>query len=283
MSDLAKRVKTSIERIKAFNPLMFSHSDSYFVAFSGGKDSVALKALMDMAGAKYEAHYRITSVDPPELVQFIKEKHPDVHRDYPVYAEYGEGAYRGDEWVGKAITMWNLIPWKLVPPTRIMRYCCDYLKESSGDGRMTVTGVRWAESVNRKKKQGIATVYGKAVQKELSDSPYFRLTGNRGAVLVNDNSESRQMLDACVTRHKTCLNPIVDWTDNDVWEKTYRTASCTIKDGPGLDVSAVQWQIEGAGEKRSPHGRSTRDFISGPLAKCCKRGKRVGTPMQRGG
>ena len=105
-----------------------------------------------------------------------------------------------------------------MPPTRIARYCCDYLKESSGDGRMTVTGVRCAESVNRQKKQGIATVYGKDVQKELSDSPYFRLTGNRGAVLVNDNSESRQMLDACVTRHKTCLNPIIDWTDRDVWD-----------------------------------------------------------------
>lgn len=36
-------------------------------------------------------------------------------------------------------------------------------------------------------------------------------------MLVNDNAESRQVLDACVTRHKTCLNPIIDWTDSDVW------------------------------------------------------------------
>lgn len=37
-------------------------------------------------------------------------------------------------------------------------------------------------------------------------------------MLVNDNAESRQTLDACVTRHKTCLNPIIDWTDAEVWE-----------------------------------------------------------------
>lgn len=37
-------------------------------------------------------------------------------------------------------------------------------------------------------------------------------------MLVNDNGESRQILDACVTRHKTCLNPIIDWTDRDVWD-----------------------------------------------------------------
>ena len=222
MSELVEKVKTSIERIKAFNPLgktaIFDRDKPYFVAFSGGKDSVVLKALMDMAGVPYEAHYRITSVDPPELVKFIKEKHPDVKRDYPLYTEYGKGAYRGEEWVGKAITMWNLIPWKLMPPTRIARYCCDYLKESAGDGRMTVTGVRWAESARRAKKQGIATVYGSGARKEFADNPYFRVTGNNGAVLVNDNAKSRQMVDACVTRHKTCLNPIIDWTDNDVWE-----------------------------------------------------------------
>ena len=37
-------------------------------------------------------------------------------------------------------------------------------------------------------------------------------------MLVNDNTESRQVLDACVTRHKTTLNPIIDWTDKEVWE-----------------------------------------------------------------
>ena len=29
-------------------------------------------------GVKYDAHYSISSVDPPELVRFIKDVHPDV-------------------------------------------------------------------------------------------------------------------------------------------------------------------------------------------------------------
>lgn len=210
MSDLAEKVKLSIDRLKFYEGLQ--HSESYYLAFSGGKDSCVVKRLMDMAGVKYDAHYRVTSVDPPELVQFIKEQHPDVEREVPKY-----GPRRGPEWEGKPITMWNLIPWKLMPPTRIVRYCCDYLKESSGDGRLTVTGVRWAESVKRSKRQGIVTIYGEKIQNDVADNPYFRLTGNRGAVLVNDNSDQRQLLDACVTRHKTCLNPIIDWTDKDVW------------------------------------------------------------------
>ena len=142
MSDLAEKVKKSIERIKAFEGLTHTYSDDgtdgYYLAFSGGKDSVVTKALMDMANVKYDAHYRVTSVDPPELVRFIKEKHPDVSIDKPRYSS----TEKNENLRGKQITMWNLIPKKLMPPTRLVRYCCEYLKESGGDGRMTVTGVR---------------------------------------------------------------------------------------------------------------------------------------------
>lgn len=61
------KVELAIERLKAYEP-----PEGYFVAFSGGKDSVVVKALCDMAGVKYDAHYSITTVDPPELVRFVK-------------------------------------------------------------------------------------------------------------------------------------------------------------------------------------------------------------------
>lgn len=209
-NELAEKVKTSIERIQGFASIAEKHHDDdgnggYYLAFSGGKDSVVIKALMDMAGVKYDAHYRVTSVDPPELVQFIKEKHPDVHFEVP------------RDNAGKRITMWSLIPQKRTPPTRLVRYCCEKLKEDSGDGRFTVTGVRWEESYNRAQNQGLVTVMGKAAGKELKDDENFSSTARGGVVLVNDNDESRQMVDACVTRHKTCLNPIIDWTNRDVW------------------------------------------------------------------
>ena len=159
-----EKVEASIERIKAFCP-----PEGYYLAFSGGKDSVVCKRLLDMAGVKYQAFYRVTSVDPPELVRFIKEQHPDVIREVPRYKD------------GKPITMWNLIPKKRMPPTRTQRYCCEKLKESGGDGHMTVTGVRWAESVNRKQNQGLVTIYSKnkALQEEIRGNENFLRT-NRG-------------------------------------------------------------------------------------------------------
>ena len=208
MSELDYKVKKSIERLKAFEP-----PEGYYLAFSGGKDSVVCKTLLDEAGVKYDAHYRVTTVDPPELVRFIKDKHADVSRDVPRYGTRREG------WADKPITMWNLIPWKMMPPTRIVRYCCDFLKESGGDGRMTVTGVRWAESVSRKLNQGIVTFPTKKAAKdaELSENPNFQSTISGGVVLTNDNAESRRLVEQCYNRHKTTVNPIIDWSDADVW------------------------------------------------------------------
>lgn len=200
-SELARKVQKSLERLKLFAP-----PEGYYLAFSGGKDSVVCKRLLDMAGVKYDATYRITSVDPPELVRFIKDKHPDVTREWPRYKD------------GSVVTMWNLIPRKLMPPTRINRYCCTYLKESGGDGRLCVTGVRWAESARRKGNQGIVTVIKSDKIKQIRQNSNFSDTKLGGVVLVNDNEESRRMVEQCYRRGKTTLNPIIDWTDREVWD-----------------------------------------------------------------
>lgn len=202
-AELQEKIDRSIKRAQ-----MFCHDPAgYFLAFSGGKDSIVCKQLLIEAGVPFSAFYRVTSVDPPELVQFIKQNHPDVKREIPTDED------------GRPITMWNLIPKKKTPPTRIVRYCCAALKESAGDGRLTVTGVRWEESTNRKLNQGVATVVpsGKKTRSELLDSGNFAETRKRGVVLVNDNDEARLMLENCVTRHKVSVNIIIDWTDADVW------------------------------------------------------------------
>nr|WP_066649576.1 phosphoadenosine phosphosulfate reductase family protein [Christensenella timonensis] len=177
-----------MKRYQAFEP-----EEGYWLAFSGGKDSCVIKRLAEMARVKHEVHYNVTSVDPPELVRFIKAI-PEVRMDIPHYKD-GSGP----------ITMWNLIPRKMIPPTRLVRYCCEKLKESGGQGRLTVTGVRWDESLNRKKGHGVIT--------EMTGSKK-----NRGLVLNDDNDEARRMVEMCYRTSKTILNPIVDWTDADVWE-----------------------------------------------------------------
>ena len=201
------KVQVAIERIKAFEP-----EDGYFLAFSGGKDSVVVKALADMAEVKYDAHYNLTTVDPPELVQFIKREYPDVIFEKQHWKHDGVFVKAGDP-----VTMWNLIPEKLLPPTRVARYCCQHLKEQTGIGRFVITGVRWAESVNRaKKRAGLEIADGKTTQREHSDP---------------DNPD-QELIHICMQKTQKILNPIIDWTEYEVWEfiKTYNVAYCKLYD-----------------------------------------------------
>lgn len=57
----------AIEHIRQYEP-----TEGYALAFSGGKDSVVVHHLAERAGVKFEAKYFLTTVDPPELVKFVK-------------------------------------------------------------------------------------------------------------------------------------------------------------------------------------------------------------------
>ena len=37
-------------------------------------------------------------------------------------------------------------------------------------------------------------------------------------MLTNDNADARRVIEQCYKRHKTAVNPIIDWTDAEVWE-----------------------------------------------------------------
>ena len=211
------KVQTAIERLKAFEP----KDRPYWLAFSGGKDSCVILELAKMAGVKFEAHYNVTSVDPPELVRFVKKVHPEVSFDIP-HDKYG-----------KPISMWSLLKRHNVPPTRVMRYCCKELKESSGKGTITITGVRWAESKGRKKNQGVAVITGKTAQKKQEvQEANGRVNGSNGVILNDDNDEARRAVEVCFRTHKTLVNPIVDWEDEDVWEfiNKYDVPYCELYD-----------------------------------------------------
>lgn len=212
------KVEKAILRLQTYEP-----PEGYYLCFSGGKDSVVIKALADMAGVKYDAHYNVSSVDPPELVRFIKDVHPDVAFDYPRDKD------------GNVVTMWNLIPKKSMPPTRIVRYCCAYLKETGGKGRLKVTGVRWAESTRRKKSHSEVTFADKKakslIEQELSDEDFLS-TPQGGVVLRLDNRENARIVEMCYRTHTTLINPIIDWDDSEVWEfiKEYNIPYCCLYD-----------------------------------------------------
>ena len=129
------KVTIALDMLRTFEP-----SEGYYVAYSGGKDSTVILDLVRRSGVKYDAHYNRTTVDPPELVRFIRQQ-SDVIENHP------------------EMSMWDLIVKKRMPPLRTVRYCCEVLKESGGTGRLTITGVRAAESVKRSKRRQIETCY----------------------------------------------------------------------------------------------------------------------------
>lgn len=142
---LKQKEKDAIERLKVFEP---KDGDPYYLCYSGGKDSDCIRILAQLAGVRHEIHHNLTTVDAPETIQYIKSI-PGVIIDK---ARYDDGTPK---------TMWNLIPKKKIPPTRLVRWCCSELKESGGKGRLLITGVRWSESQNRRDNQGGITVIGK--------------------------------------------------------------------------------------------------------------------------
>ncbi|GHU77314.1 hypothetical protein FACS1894188_11330 [Clostridia bacterium] len=172
-------MKISIDRLQAFEP-----PEGYYLAFSGGKDSQCIYQLALEAGVKFDAHYNVTNVDPPPLTKFIRDNYPNVIWDYPKKS------------------MWQLIIEKKMPPTRQIRYCCEHLKEGEGKNRLCVTGVRRAESVKRSGRM-----------------PFEVLPVNKSdKVLFNDNDDDRRLFENCTVKGKRVVNPIIDWTDKDVWE-----------------------------------------------------------------
>lgn len=158
----------------------------FFLAFSGGKDSQCLYHIAKMAGVKFEAHYSLTTLDPPELVRFIKSNYPDVIIDRPKR------------------TFLQLCKDKGMLPTRVARFCCAELKESSGAGMVTLIGIRRAESSKRAKRNEV------------------ELGGHKFSGTLDQFNREREVEAQCMAKYgkadKIIVAPIIEWSDMDVWD-----------------------------------------------------------------
>lgn len=190
----------------AFETLRFASAQSLklykqplVITYSGGKDSDVLLRLAINSGIPFELLHSITTADAPETVYHVRdtfrrmeEKGVKCVIDAHVQPD------------GSRLTMWNLIPKKMVPPTRIMRYCCEVLKEGDGKGRFIATGVRWAESVRRKNSRGLIEVSNRDKNKRL--------------ILMDDNDETRMQFENCQMKGRRVVNPIIGWGNKAVWD-----------------------------------------------------------------
>lgn len=190
--------KRAIEYLKAFEP----ETEPYYLCYSGGKDSDVIRILASLAGVKHDIVNNHTTVDAPETVRYIRSI-PNVQISYPKE------------------TMWQLIVRKMMPPTRMMRYCCAELKERGGKGRVKITGVRKAESASRAINGGVVKIIGKPVTTEkaaIDMNVDYEVCPKGGIVLNTDNDESRRFVEHCYRTTSTMVNPIIDWEDSDVWD-----------------------------------------------------------------
>lgn len=188
----------AIQILKTFEP----QTEPYYLCYSGGKDSDCIRILADLAGVKHDIVHNLTTVDAPETVRYVKSI-PNVQICYPEK------------------TMWQLIPEYCIPPLRLMRYCCEELKEHGGKFRRKVTGVRWAESRNRANNSGKVLVIGKKQTVKAEAEKHgveVTETPKQGLILNHDNAETRNVVENCYRTTSTLINPIVDWTDRDVWD-----------------------------------------------------------------
>ena len=218
--------QTAIERLRMASEMSLRlYEQPIVVTYSGGKDSDVLLHLAGAAGIPYEVLHSLTTADAPETVWHVRETFrrlelAGVPCDIDKHKQ-PDGTY---------MTMWRLIPLKLVPPTRIWRYCCAALKETSGRGRWIATGVRWAESQKRK---------SRGVMEALHRDKSKRLT------LMNDNDESRMLIENCQLKGTRTVNPIIDWPTESIWDY------CAAED---LYESALRLRRRSRGLHQLPDG-----------------------------
>lgn len=218
MSSLQEKIDYSINLLKKIEKmaLKFDEENGFYLAFSGGKDSQALYHIAKIAGVKFKAHMNLTSIDPPEVIRFVKKNYPDV------------------ELIRPRMSIYDMAKKKGMLPTRIMRWCCYEYKEMSGAGKVTLIGIRHTESARRSKRNEIET----------GDRKF---SGN-----FDQWSEHKEKMVTCVGgKDKILVSPIIHWTEKDVWEflSSQNIPHCSLYDKGYTRIGCICCPMSGRNQK----------------------------------
>lgn len=211
----------------------FAPAEGYFLAFSGGKDSVVCYDLLLRSGVPFTSHYSSTTIDPPDLLRFIKINYPNVLWHYAQY-------------MGKPTNFYKLVERKGLP-LRTVRWCCRIFKEQIGYGYFMIDGVRAAESVNRSKRQKFEYFLNKWYHHKYKN--------------VNVDIETLEILVSKL-KAKKILHIIFDWSDSDVWEyiKSLSVPYCELYNHGYKRIGCV-------GCPMAPRSKIIKEFNDYPIIK----------------
>lgn len=207
---LARKIEYSLNLIRKAEKIALSYDNEggYFLAFSGGKDSQVLYHIAKLAGVKFTATMNLTSVDPPEVIRFVRTEYPSVNMIKP------------------KMSIYEMAKKKCFMPTRIARWCCKEYKEMAGAGKVTLIGIRHEESAKRKMRNEVE-ISSRKYSGDLAGLDEYRKSLN-----ITNASDERTL--GCIHGKETLLiSPIIHWTMADVWEflnKVVKVAHCCLYD-----------------------------------------------------
>lgn len=206
---LKKKIQHSVELIRKAEKiaLMYDPDNGFYNTFSGGKDSQALFHIVKMAGVKFQTHMSLTSVDPGDVIRFVKTEYPSVIRHKPEMSIFQKAAERG------------------ILPTMRVRWCCADFKESAGAGKVTLIGIRKEESARRAKRHEVEVSRKKFSGnldefEDWSKSEIERKTKRKSKRKINEDEFSVKTNNEirCINgKDSILISPIFDWTEKDVW------------------------------------------------------------------
>jgi len=252
---LRRKMQHSVELLRKAERLAMHYDpqDGYFLAFSGGKDSQALYHIAQLAGVRFQAHMNLTSVDPPEVIRFVRRQYPDVQLTKPKDSIY------------------NIAVQRQILPTMRVRWCCAEYKETAGAGRVTLIGIRHQESSRRAKRNEVEISSRKfsgtldgldEYRAELKAKREKKRSQQQDGVNIT-NATDEQTVGCIHGKESLLISPIIDWTERDVWEflnDVVRVPHCELYDQGWHRIGCINCPAASAKRKqieneRWPHVR----------------------------
>ena len=247
--ELRKKMLHSVELLQKAEKIALNYDaeNGYYLAFSGGKDSQALFHMAQLAGVKFRGHMNLTSVDPPEVIRFVKKNYPEV------------------ELIKPSKSIFQIAVEKQILPTMRVRWCCAEYKEMAGAGKVTLIGIRKTESSRRAKRNEVEISNRKfsgnldgldEYRQEQKAKRARRKSKEQGVNITNADEE--QTLGCIHGKESLLISPIIYWTEKDVWEflnNVVKDPHCSLYDEGWHRIGCIGCPMSSAKQKRIENER----------------------------